>query len=62
MSSTTSAMGSFYDEKRAASELGKYREKGPIPSTDALIAALKCRGGRRDDAARHRGRRRRDPT
>ena len=44
MSSTTSAMGSFYDEKRAASELGKYREKGPIPSTDALIAALKGEG------------------
>jgi len=37
-------MGSFYDEKRAASELRKYREKGPIPSTQALIEALKAEG------------------
>jgi 2-polyprenyl-3-methyl-5-hydroxy-6-metoxy-1,4-benzoquinol methylase len=44
MSATTTAMGSFYDEKRAASELRKYREKGPIPSTQALIEALKAEG------------------
>lgn len=44
MSMTTSAMGSFYDEKRATSELRKYREKGPIPSTRALIEALKAEG------------------
>jgi SAM-dependent methyltransferase len=44
MSMTTSAMGSFYDEKRAASELRKYREEGPIPSTRALIEALKAEG------------------
>jgi magnesium-protoporphyrin O-methyltransferase len=37
-------MGSFYDEKRAASELRKYRERGPIPSTRALIEALKAEG------------------
>jgi hypothetical protein len=36
------AMGSFYDEKRASSELRKYREQGPIPSTRALIDALKA--------------------
>jgi 2-polyprenyl-3-methyl-5-hydroxy-6-metoxy-1,4-benzoquinol methylase len=39
---TTTTMGSFYDEKRAASDLRKYREKGPIPSTRALIEALKA--------------------
>jgi hypothetical protein len=44
MSATTSAMGSFYDEKRAVSELRKYRERGPIPSTRALIDALKTEG------------------
>jgi hypothetical protein len=42
--STTTAMGSFYDEKRAASGLHRYREKGPIPSTRALIEALKAEG------------------
>ena len=44
MSATTTAMGSFYDEKRAASQLRSYREKGPIPSTRALIEALKAEG------------------
>ena len=43
MSTTATAMGSFYDEKRAASELRKYRERGPIPSTRALIEALAAR-------------------
>jgi hypothetical protein len=42
--STTDSMGTFYDEKRAASELRKYREQGPIPSTQALIDALKAEG------------------
>ena len=42
MSTTTTAMGSFYDAERAASDLRKYREKGPIPSTRALIAALRA--------------------
>jgi magnesium-protoporphyrin O-methyltransferase len=44
MRTTISAMGSFYDEKRAVSELAKYRERGPIPSTQALIDALKAEG------------------
>jgi hypothetical protein len=37
---TTSQMGTFYNQKKAASELRKYRDKGPIPSTKALIDAL----------------------
>ena len=37
---TTSRMGAFYNQKKAASELRRYREKGPIPSTKALIDAL----------------------
>jgi 2-polyprenyl-3-methyl-5-hydroxy-6-metoxy-1,4-benzoquinol methylase len=44
MDTTTSRHGSFYNEKRAASDLRKYREKGPIPSTLALIDALKAEG------------------
>ena len=44
MGTTTSQMGSFYDEKLAASQLRKYREKGPIASTRALIEALKAEG------------------
>jgi len=34
--------GSFYNDKRAASDLHKFRKKGPIPSTRALIEALKA--------------------
>jgi 2-polyprenyl-3-methyl-5-hydroxy-6-metoxy-1,4-benzoquinol methylase len=41
---TTSRMGNFYNEKSAAAELRKYRQKGPIPSTRALIEALKAAG------------------
>jgi magnesium-protoporphyrin O-methyltransferase len=37
-------MGSFYNEKRAASQLRKYRENGPIASTQTLIDALKTEG------------------
>ena len=44
MAATTTQMGSFYSEKLATSELRKYREKGPIPSTRALIEALKAEG------------------
>jgi 2-polyprenyl-3-methyl-5-hydroxy-6-metoxy-1,4-benzoquinol methylase len=44
MNTTATAMGSFYDEKRAASELRRYREKGPIPSTCALIEVLVAEG------------------
>jgi magnesium-protoporphyrin O-methyltransferase len=41
---TTGRYGSFYNEKRAASDLRRYREKGPIPSTRTLIEALKAEG------------------
>jgi 2-polyprenyl-3-methyl-5-hydroxy-6-metoxy-1,4-benzoquinol methylase len=44
MATTTSQMGSFYDEKLAASQLRRYRQEGPIPSTQALIDALKAEG------------------
>ena len=44
MSATTTAMGSFYDQKRASSQLRSYRRKGPIPSTRALIDALRAEG------------------
>jgi 2-polyprenyl-3-methyl-5-hydroxy-6-metoxy-1,4-benzoquinol methylase len=44
MATTTSRMGSFYDETLAESQLRKYREKGAIPSTQALIDALKAEG------------------
>jgi 2-polyprenyl-3-methyl-5-hydroxy-6-metoxy-1,4-benzoquinol methylase len=44
MMTTATEYGSFYNEKRAASDLRKYREKGPIPSTKALIEALKAEG------------------
>ncbi len=44
MMTTATEYGSFYNEKRAASDLRKYREKGPIPSTRALIEALKAEG------------------
>ena len=44
MSATTVAMSGFYDEKRAASQLRNYRKKGPIPSTRALIEALRADG------------------
>jgi hypothetical protein len=43
-STTTTAMRSFYDPERAATELCEYREKGPIPSTRAQIEALKAEG------------------
>jgi hypothetical protein len=44
MSTTTSRIGSFYDEKLAASQLRKYREEGPSASTQALIDALMAEG------------------
>lgn len=44
MATTTRRMGSLYDDKLAASQLRKYREKGPIASTQALIDALKSEG------------------
>jgi Methyltransferase domain len=44
MATTTSRMGSFYDEKRTPSQLRKYRERGAIASTQTLIDALKAEG------------------
>jgi hypothetical protein len=44
MATTTSQMGSFYDAKRAVSELAKYRTDGPRPWTRTLIEALKAEG------------------
>jgi SAM-dependent methyltransferase len=44
MATTTTRMGSFYNEKLAASQLRRYREKGPIASTQTLIGALKAEG------------------
>ena len=44
MATITTQMGSFYGEKLAASELRKYRKRGPIPSTRTLIEALKAEG------------------
>lgn len=41
---TTDQMETLYNQKKAASELRKYREKGPIPSTKALIDALIAEG------------------
>ena len=41
---TTRDFGDFYNARRAASELRSYRDKGPIPSTKALIEALKTEG------------------
>jgi hypothetical protein len=37
-------MESFYNGKLAASQLRKYRDKGPIASTQTLIDALKAEG------------------
>jgi magnesium-protoporphyrin O-methyltransferase len=37
-------MGSFYNRKRASSQLRSYRTKGPIPSTRALIETLVAEG------------------
>lgn len=44
MATITTQMGSFYGEKLAATELRKYRKRGPIPSTRTLIKALKAEG------------------
>jgi magnesium-protoporphyrin O-methyltransferase len=44
MAATTSRYGSFYNEKLAASDLRRYRKKGPRPWTRTLIEALKAEG------------------
>lgn len=46
MSTTTSRYASFYNEKRAASDLRKYRENGPIPSTAREESMRRGRAGR----------------
>jgi SAM-dependent methyltransferase len=44
LASTTDEFGGFYDERRAASDLKRYREKGPRPWTTTLIESLKAEG------------------
>jgi hypothetical protein len=44
MAGTTSRMGRFYTEKRAAAELRTYKEKGPRPAARILIEALRAEG------------------
>ena len=44
MATTTDEFGDFYDERRAASDLKRYREKGPRPWTEMLIESLKAEG------------------
>ena len=44
MATTTDEFGDFYDERRAASDLKRYREKGPRPWTTTLIESLKAEG------------------
>jgi hypothetical protein len=44
MASTPSEFGSFYNEKRAAADLRRYRMKGPQPWTRALIETVKDEG------------------
>jgi magnesium-protoporphyrin O-methyltransferase len=41
---TTKDFGDFYNASKAASELRRYRDKGPIPSTRMLIDALSSAG------------------
>jgi magnesium-protoporphyrin O-methyltransferase len=43
-SPTTRDFGDFYNAGKAASELRRYRRKGPIPSTRMLIGALTTEG------------------
>lgn len=44
MATTPSQFGSFYDEKRAAADLRRYRAKGPNPWTRTLVEALTAEG------------------
>jgi magnesium-protoporphyrin O-methyltransferase len=43
-SPTITDFGDFYNARKAASELRRYRNKGPIPSTRMLIDALTTEG------------------
>jgi hypothetical protein len=40
----TNDFGNFYNARKASSELRRYRNKGPIPSTKMLIEFLKAEG------------------
>jgi magnesium-protoporphyrin O-methyltransferase len=44
VTTSTDDFGGFYDERRAAAELRRYREKGPRPWTATLIGLLKSEG------------------
>lgn len=46
MTTTPSQFGSFYNDKRAAADLRRYRKKGPNPWTRTLIEALTAEGVR----------------
>jgi ubiquinone/menaquinone biosynthesis C-methylase UbiE len=44
VATSTDEFGDFYDERRAASDLKRYREKGPRPWTKTLIESLMAEG------------------
>jgi hypothetical protein len=44
VATTTDEFGDFYNERLAASDLKRYREKGPRPWTRTLIESLKAEG------------------
>jgi SAM-dependent methyltransferase len=44
VATTPDEFGDFYDERLAASELRRYREKGPRPWTETLVESLKAEG------------------
>jgi SAM-dependent methyltransferase len=44
LATTTDEFGDFYDERRAASDLKRYRKKGPRPWTKTLIELLEAQG------------------
>ena len=61
-SPTMKDFGDFYNARKAASELRRYRSKGPIPSTKMLIDALTTEGVEGATADRHWRRNRRGPA
>jgi Methyltransferase small domain len=44
VATTTDEFGDFYNARLAASDLKRYREKGPRPWTRALVESLKAEG------------------
>jgi SAM-dependent methyltransferase len=44
MATTTDEFGDFYDQRRAAADLKRYREKGPPPWTKTVVESLKAAG------------------